>query len=129
MLLHTKGVEDALSPQALAANVPKITPGNSPMSTQCDKVGSPITFNMPPLPSLAKSRASSDAGILAETSVHNEADSSSDYYDEFCAFIDKNIHLVDESSVGSSDHCGTTTMTLTDFVNMGEAVSHLLLPY
>jgi hypothetical protein len=71
----------------------------------------------------------SDADISEDTSGYEEADLSSDNYDEFCAFIDKNVHPENESIAAAFDHCGTTTMTLMDLVNMDEAFSHLLLPY
>lgn len=64
----------------------------------------------------------SDADISEDTSGYEEADSSSDNYDEFCAFIDKNVHPENESIAAAFDHCGT-------LVNMDEAFSHLLLPY
>lgn len=82
---------------------------------QSDTISS--LFNVPPLPSVDE----------PGTEEISEKFRSKKLNDKFSAFIEKNIHLVDENVVACIHDI--TQKTLTDLVNMDESISHLLLQY
>jgi hypothetical protein len=49
--------------------------------------------------------------------------------DEFCAFIDKNVHLVDTNGIDGFDLSEEAPTGLMDIIAMDESINHLMLPY